>query len=84
MRGLPRGMPPPWAATLGGRAPARRLIYTIETTKAAFSGFYFRFDILSQNSSNFEQKKIDGNPPLCYNEDATNHYKRLNGKPSRK
>lgn len=84
MRGLPRGMPPPWAATAGGRAPARRLIYTIETTKAASAGFYSRFDILSQNSSNFEQKKIDGNPPLCYNEDATNHYKRLNGKPSRK
>lgn len=68
----------------GGRAGAARcLIYTIETTKAAPAGFYFRFDIFSQNSSNFEQKKIDGNPPLCYNEDATNHYKRLNGKPSR-
>jgi hypothetical protein len=71
VRGLPRGMPPPWAATAGGRAPARRLIYTIETTKAASAGFYFRSDILSQNSSNFEQKKIDGEPPLCYNEVTT-------------
>lgn len=60
------------AAAVGGdgghRAPARRLIYTIETTKAALAGFYFRSDILSQNSSNFEQKKVDGEPPLCYNE----------------
>lgn len=57
VRGLPRGMPPPRAATAGGRAPARRLIYTIETTKAAPAGFYSRFDIFSRNSSNFWQKK---------------------------
>jgi hypothetical protein len=71
VRGLPRGMPPPWAATAGGRAPARRLIYTIETTKAVPAGFYSRFDIFSRNSSNFGQKKIDGEPPLCYNEVTT-------------
>lgn len=56
----------------GGRAGAARcLIYTIETTKAAPAGFYSRFDILSRNSSNFGQKKIDGEPPLCYNEVTT-------------
>ena len=38
VRGLPRGMSPPWAAAAGGgRSP--RLIYTIETTKAAPAGF---------------------------------------------
>lgn len=67
----PRGMPAPRSAVAGGRAAARRLIYTIETTKAASAGFYSRSDILPQNSSNFEQKKIDGEPPLCYNEVTT-------------
>lgn len=71
VRGLPRGMSPPRAATAGVRAAARCLIYTIETTKAAPAGFYSRFDILSRNSSNFGQKKIDGEPPLCYNEVTT-------------
>jgi hypothetical protein len=62
------------AAVGGGirRAGAARcLIYTIETTKAASACFYSCFDIFSQNSSNFEQKKIDGEPPLCYNEVTT-------------
>ena len=63
------------ASAAGGRdgraGAARCLIYTIETTKAASAGFYSRSDILPQNSSNFEQKKIDGEPPLCYNDAAT-------------